>query len=81
MWLTLTFAPIDVLPVPKGGRPRLVPLVMVLPTRETVQRAKRGEVIWGGVSFHRLNQNITGFGSSESVTVANRPLHALTARQ
>ena len=48
VWLTLTFAPIDVLPIPKGGRPRLVPLVMGLPTRETVQRAKRGEVILGG---------------------------------
>jgi hypothetical protein len=48
VWLTLTFSPIDVMPIRKGGRPRLVPLVMGLPTRETVQRAKRGEVILGG---------------------------------
>ena len=48
VWLTLTFSPIDILPIRKGGRPRLVPLVMGLPTRETVQRAKRGEVILGG---------------------------------
>jgi hypothetical protein len=48
VWLTLTFSPIDVLPIPKGGRPRLVPLVMGLPTRETVQSAERGQVILGG---------------------------------
>jgi hypothetical protein len=47
-WLVLTFSPIDVLPIPKGGSPRLVPLVMGLPTRETAERAKRGEVILGG---------------------------------
>src|ERR1700728_5164681 len=48
VWLTLTFSPIDVMPIRRGGRPRLVPLVMGLPTRETVQRAKRCEVILGG---------------------------------
>jgi hypothetical protein len=48
VWLTLTFSPIDVLPIPKGGSLRLVPLVMGLPTRETVERAKRGEVVLGG---------------------------------
>jgi hypothetical protein len=48
IWLPLTFSPIDVLPIPKGGRPRLVPLVMGLPTRETAERAQRGEVILGG---------------------------------
>lgn len=48
IWLPLTFSPIDVLPIPKGGRPRLVPLVMGLPTRETSERAQRGEVILGG---------------------------------
>jgi hypothetical protein len=48
VWLMLTFSPIDVLPIPKGRPPRLVPLVMGLPTRETVERAKRGEVILGG---------------------------------
>jgi hypothetical protein len=48
IWLLLTFSPIDVLPIPKGGRPRLAPLVMGLPTRETAERAQRGEVILGG---------------------------------
>jgi hypothetical protein len=47
-WLTLSFSPVDVFPLPKGGRPRLVPLVMGLPRPETVERAKRGEVILGG---------------------------------
>jgi hypothetical protein len=46
--LLLCFSPIDVLPIQKGGYPRLVPLVMGLPRPETVQRAKRGEVILGG---------------------------------
>ena len=46
--LLLCFSPIDVLPFPKGGHPRLVPLMMGLPKPETVQRAKRGEVILGG---------------------------------
>lgn len=36
------------LPIPKGRRPRLVPLVMGFPEPETAQRAKRGEVILGG---------------------------------
>jgi hypothetical protein len=48
VWLMLTVSPIDILPIPKGGPPRLVPLVMGLPTRETAERAKRGEVILGG---------------------------------
>ena len=48
VWLVLSFSPIDVLPIPKGGPPRLVPLVMGLPRPETVERAKRGEVILGG---------------------------------
>jgi len=48
IWLPLTFSPIDILPIPKGGRPRFVPLVMGLPTRETAERAQRGEVILGG---------------------------------
>jgi hypothetical protein len=48
VWHMLTFSPIDVLPIPKGGPPRLVPLVMGLPSRETAERAKRGEVILGG---------------------------------
>ena len=48
IWLALTFSPIDILPIPKGGRPRLVPLVMGLPTRKTAERAQRGEVILGG---------------------------------
>ncbi len=48
VWLALSFSPIDVLPIPKGGPPRLVPLVMGLPRPETRERAKRGEVILGG---------------------------------
>jgi hypothetical protein len=51
-WLAFIFVtllPIDVsfrhLP---GGGPRFVPLVMGLPARETVERAKRGEVLLGG---------------------------------
>jgi len=56
----LIFSPIDVLPFPKGGPPRLVPLVMGLPTRETAERAKRGEVILGGVSFPGLNEVLLG---------------------
>jgi hypothetical protein len=46
--LALTFSPIDVFPIPKGGRARLVPLLMGLPRPETVERAKRGEVMLGG---------------------------------
>lgn len=48
VWLGLSFSPIDVFPVPRGGPPRLVPLVMGLPRPETVERAKRGEVVLGG---------------------------------
>jgi hypothetical protein len=48
VYLLLCFSPIDVLPIPKGGHPRLVPLVMGLPRAETLQRAQRGEVILGG---------------------------------
>lgn len=47
-WLMLSFSPIDIFPIPKGGPLRLVPLVMGLPTRETAERAKRREVILGG---------------------------------
>ena len=47
-WLMLSISPVDVVPARKGGPPRLVPLVMGLPTRETAERAKRGEVILGG---------------------------------
>ena len=48
VWLPLTFSPINVLLIPKRGRPRLIPLLMGLPTRETAERAQRGEVILGG---------------------------------
>jgi hypothetical protein len=48
VWLTLTLSPSDVFPIPKGGPPRLVPLVMGLPRPETGARAKRGEVKLGG---------------------------------
>jgi hypothetical protein len=30
IWLPLTFCPIDILPIPKGGRPRLVPLICAM---------------------------------------------------
>jgi hypothetical protein len=46
--LALTFSPIDVCPFPRGGPPRLVPLVMGLPTPQTADRANRGEVMLGG---------------------------------
>ena len=46
--LALSFSPIDIYPIPKGGPPRLVPLVMGLPRPQTVERAKRAEVILGG---------------------------------
>jgi hypothetical protein len=48
VWLVLTLSPIDIFPIPKAGRPRLIPLVMGLPRPETMERAKRGEVILGG---------------------------------
>lgn len=48
LWLALTLSPIDVFPIPKFQTPRLVPLVMGLPRRETVERARHGEVILGG---------------------------------
>jgi hypothetical protein len=48
LFLALSFSPIDVMPFPKHGPVRLVPLVMGLPTAETLKRAKRGEVILGG---------------------------------
>lgn len=50
IWLALTFSPVDIAPIPNrgGGPPRLVPLVMGLPTPETLERAKRGEVKLGG---------------------------------
>ena len=48
IWVPLTFSTIDIHSIPKVGRPRLVPLVMGLPTPETLDRAKRGEVILGG---------------------------------
>jgi hypothetical protein len=48
VWLLLTFSPVDILPIPKAGPPRLVPLVMGLPKAATLERAKRGEVILGG---------------------------------
>ncbi len=33
---------------PKFGRPRVVPLIMGLPTKEIAERASRGEVVLGG---------------------------------
>lgn len=48
VFVLLTFSPIDVQLVPRGWPPRIVPLVMGLPTHETAERAKRSEVILGG---------------------------------
>lgn len=48
VFVLLMFSPIDVLPVPRAWPPRVVPLVMGLPRRETLERARRGEVILGG---------------------------------
>jgi hypothetical protein len=48
LWLALTLCPIDVFPVPRFRTPKLVPFVMGLPRRETIEQAKRGEVILGG---------------------------------
>jgi len=48
LFLFATFSPIDVLPFHRSWPPKLVPLVMGLPKPETVERAKRGEVILGG---------------------------------
>src|SRR5262249_40925863 len=45
VWLALSFSPIDILPIPKGGPRRLVPLVMGLPRPQTVQRKTRGSDI------------------------------------
>jgi hypothetical protein len=44
----LTLSPIDVFPISKAGPPRLVPLVMGLPTRETAERSTRGAGMLGG---------------------------------
>src|SRR5215467_354685 len=46
--LVQSFSPIDIFPLPRRGLPRLIPLVMGLPRPETLERAKRGEVILGG---------------------------------
>ncbi len=48
LFFPLTFSPIDVRPIHRSWPPKLVPLVMGLPRPETVERAKRGEVILGG---------------------------------
>jgi hypothetical protein len=48
VFVLLTFSPIDVLPFPRGWPPRIIPLVLGLPSHETFERAKRGEVILGG---------------------------------
>jgi hypothetical protein len=47
-FVALTFSPVDVIPIHKRWPPKLVPLIMGLPRPETVERAKRGEVILGG---------------------------------
>lgn len=48
VFMLLMFSPIDLLPFPRKWPPRIVPLVMGLPRRETLERARRGEVILGG---------------------------------
>lgn len=48
LFIPLTFSPVDVMPLHKRWPPRLVPLVMGLPTPETAERARKGEVILGG---------------------------------
>jgi hypothetical protein len=48
LFALLSFSPIDVMPIHRRWPPRIVPLVMGLPRPETVQRAKRGEVVLGG---------------------------------
>jgi hypothetical protein len=42
------FLPFDLSILYWPGRPRIVPLVMGLPTAETAQRARRGEIALGG---------------------------------
>jgi hypothetical protein len=46
--VSLTFSPVDVFPLHRSWPPKIVPLVVGLPRPETVERAKRGEVILGG---------------------------------
>jgi len=70
--LLLCFSPIDVLPFPKGWHIRLVPLVMGLPAPETVQRAKRGEVILGGCL-------VSGFEPKYYLVLGHGPTTAATA--
>lgn len=48
LWLALSFSPVDIFPFRHGGPPRLVPLVMGLPTPQMAERATRGEIILGG---------------------------------
>lgn len=43
-----TFLPVDISFRNYPGPPRFVPLVMGYPTNETVERARRGEVMLGG---------------------------------
>jgi hypothetical protein len=54
VWLALSFSPIDVMLIPKGGPPRLVPYVFGYPTNETAEKAKRGEVVLGGCIVNGL---------------------------
>jgi len=48
LFVPLTLSPIDVQPIHRRWPPRVVPLVMGLPTAQTVERAKRGEQVLGG---------------------------------
>jgi len=42
------FLPFDVSFIYLPGKPKVIPLIMGLPRKETVQRAQRGEVALGG---------------------------------
>ncbi len=49
-WGVAMTVPVDVTLADAPGPPRLVPYVTGFPTRETSQRARRGEVVLGGCS-------------------------------
>jgi hypothetical protein len=48
LFVGLTFSPVDITFENYPGPPRLVPLVMGYPTKETAERAMRGECKLGG---------------------------------
>ena len=48
LFALLSFSPVDVMPIHQHWPPRIVPLVMGLPRPETLERARRDEVVLGG---------------------------------